>query len=462
MKPMNTLKRIGFVLLILIAAVLAVRAVFIFLESRALTRALAELKAQGVPLAALDLTPPCSDEDNGARLWRAAENLLVLDAPGTRPKINPMDVRPIGRSELSGAFKMYAEGEPLDPARKAGLRELASRNARALELMAEAGSKPCFLRRDASASMIDSLTPGSSSAVKMIQVTQLLGFASLFAAENGDLPGAIEKLRGGLRFAPRPAGERTLIMYLVAVAGTRSLVHFLQDVCGGRPVGDDTLARLIEDFDPVSWRERLAGAWRGERVILIEAAQFATSGRRGSREALFGKMPFLQGLGFWLVRPFVIRDFRKTLPLYEELDKAARLPYFESRDALKTLTGTIAERPWYAFFTGALVPNFESAYLKEAMLEATLLAARTGLACRLYKSREGGYPEGLSSLVPGVLGEVPIDPFTGKPLVYRREGEGFIVYSLGSNQKDDAGRSTYNITGLVMDKDDDWTWREPR
>ena len=96
------------------------------------------------------------------------------------------------------------------------------------------------------------------------------------------------------------------------------------------------------------------------------------------------------------------------------------------------------------------------------MIEAIMLTSRAGLACRLYKSRTGLYPASLEELVPGILTEVPIDPFTGKPFVYRREGEGFIVYSLGSNQKDDGGRSTYMITQLVMDKDDDWAWKEDR
>jgi hypothetical protein len=96
------------------------------------------------------------------------------------------------------------------------------------------------------------------------------------------------------------------------------------------------------------------------------------------------------------------------------------------------------------------------------MLEATILASRTGLACRLYKNRTGQYPENLEALVPGILKDVPVDPFTGKPLIYRREGEGFIVYSLGSNERDDGGRSTYNITQLVMKEDDDWAWREDR
>ena len=120
------------------------------------------------------------------------------------------------------------------------------------------------------------------------------------------------------------------------------------------------------------------------------------------------------------------------------------------------------ERPWYAYLSKAMIANFEAAFMKEALIEATLLADRAGLACRLYKSRNGRYPESLEALVPSVLKEVPIDPFTGKALVYRREGEGFIVYSLGTNQKDDGGRSTFSVDRLVMFKDDDLAWREDR
>jgi len=66
----------------------------------------------------------------------------------------------------------------------------------------------------------------------------------------------------------------------------------------------------------------------------------------------------------------------------------------------------------------------------------------------------------ISDLAPDILPEVPLDPFTGKPYIYRLEDEGFIVYSVGSNQKDDNGRGTWEITSIVMEKDDDVTWRE--
>jgi len=50
------------------------------------------------------------------------------------------------------------------------------------------------------------------------------------------------------------------------------------------------------------------------------------------------------------------------------------------------------------------------------------------------------YPETLSQLVPEFLDKLPTDPSSGKPLVYRRDGCGFIVYSVGPNMKDDGGK----------------------
>jgi len=44
---------------------------------------------------------------------------------------------------------------------------------------------------------------------------------------------------------------------------------------------------------------------------------------------------------------------------------------------------------------------------------------------------------------PGDLGELPvstIDPWTGEPLRYRREGDGYVLYSVGYDLKDDGGK----------------------
>ena len=65
----------------------------------------------------------------------------------------------------------------------------------------------------------------------------------------------------------------------------------------------------------------------------------------------------------------------------------------------------------------------------------------------------------MDELSPGILADIPLDPFTGKPFIYKKNGFGFIVYSVGSNLKDEEGRGTWAITQLVMEKDDDWAWK---
>jgi hypothetical protein len=52
----------------------------------------------------------------------------------------------------------------------------------------------------------------------------------------------------------------------------------------------------------------------------------------------------------------------------------------------------------------------------------------------------GKYPEKLDALIPKYLPQVPKDIFSGKTLIYRPEGNGYLLYSVGVNGKDDGGR----------------------
>ena len=61
------------------------------------------------------------------------------------------------------------------------------------------------------------------------------------------------------------------------------------------------------------------------------------------------------------------------------------------------------------------------------------------LALVVYRDANGGYPESLDALVPKRLDAAPIDPFSDKPVVYRREGEGYVLYSVGPDFNDDGG-----------------------
>ncbi|NLF32887.1 MAG: hypothetical protein GX591_18620 [Planctomycetes bacterium] len=70
------------------------------------------------------------------------------------------------------------------------------------------------------------------------------------------------------------------------------------------------------------------------------------------------------------------------------------------------------------------------------MYQLTLLA----LHLEIGRAEHGRYPQRLESLVGRYVESLPLDPFSGKGLVYRREGEGYVVYSIGPNLRDDGGR----------------------
>ncbi|MCC7291958.1 MAG: hypothetical protein IT449_07855 [Phycisphaerales bacterium] len=62
------------------------------------------------------------------------------------------------------------------------------------------------------------------------------------------------------------------------------------------------------------------------------------------------------------------------------------------------------------------------------------------LALRAYHGVRGEFPETLGELSPEWLDPVPADPYSGCEFVYRRQGEDYILYSVGSNGKDDGGQ----------------------
>jgi len=82
---------------------------------------------------------------------------------------------------------------------------------------------------------------------------------------------------------------------------------------------------------------------------------------------------------------------------------------------------------------------FDGTY-KADILHTRLLANRnlalTALSLRAYKLQNAHYPDALTDLPATAYLQ---DPFTNTPLIYRRQGEGYLLYSLDENQQDDNG-----------------------
>jgi hypothetical protein len=90
------------------------------------------------------------------------------------------------------------------------------------------------------------------------------------------------------------------------------------------------------------------------------------------------------------------------------------------------------------------------------------LGLLTELALERFEKDKGEYPENLRTLVElGYLEEIPNDPYSDGPLVYKKTDKDFILYSFGENLIDDGGQVAHRDDGRIKQwaSEGDWVFR---
>jgi hypothetical protein len=90
---------------------------------------------------------------------------------------------------------------------------------------------------------------------------------------------------------------------------------------------------------------------------------------------------------------------------------------------------------------------------------ADLDLCRIALALKACAYQNHRYPATLAELQKTIKWTIPQDPFSGKDYVYRRQGQGFIVYSLGQNMTDENGLPERDAKGHDRREKSDIVWQ---
>ena len=96
--------------------------------------------------------------------------------------------------------------------------------------------------------------------------------------------------------------------------------------------------------------------------------------------------------------------------------------------------------PRYALISAMLLPVFPVVAPNRDKAVAEIGEGQIALALQAYRARFGTYPRNLAELREKLGWKLPKDPFSGNDLVYKRNGDGFLLYSIGPDLKDDGGR----------------------
>jgi len=286
----------------------------------------------------------------------------------------------------------------------------------------------------------------------MPHLAKMRGAARLFAlegvqrTESGEADAAAESLRACLRLGSALRQEPTLISALVRIACDATAVRQVERWASRTRPSPRALLRVEEalraEADPKMLvralvAERCAGihtfqthVLRGDRRGLAKLLQGGLEGGERRRAALLGILP----------QAYFKADMVNYLDLMNEYVAAARNAYPTSFIAGARLgRGLEKKLPRHYLLSSMLLPALGRMFVHAQRHMATCEAARTALATLRYRARHGRLPENLQALAPGFVKSVPPDPFDGKPLRYRKKADGFVIYAVGEDGRDDGG-----------------------
>ena len=130
-------------------------------------------------------------------------------------------------------------------------------------------------------------------------------------------------------------------------------------------------------------------------------------------------------------------DHLRALEVIRMYVTAAKLPLPERLDAANTLKAQ-TER-FSDLFVCSLQIGSTLVVVHDTERIAYVRLSLAALAVERHRHAKDVLPDSLDALVPEFLDAVPLDPFDGQPLRYKKLAKGYVVYSVGEDRKDNGG-----------------------
>jgi len=316
--------------------------------------------------------------------------------------------------------------------------------ADALDTIAELSDEPFCLTAGTSNNQM----AGARAAVK-----HLVTRSRYHLAGRQYFEAALRDMEAALQLAEGVLDDGTLIEMLVAIACRGLAVSELKDWIGEDNLSDSQLAQVGRLLDAHAldyrdaWRITVAGEirfcldWMDREYTRTEDGEGWFVLRRHckaeveeNRHDVFAFLNLLSPL--FNDRSSAAACFRAWEPyLLAKVDE----PYLYGAPKSKPFVFPVVLEPVRPAMGYTTPPPGRSA---EMFLRSVATERGTQAMAALYRHKleRGSFPQELAQLVPDYLPAVPIDPFSGKPPIYRLDAEkGYVLYSVGADGKDDGG-----------------------
>jgi hypothetical protein len=408
---------IGLVLLAIV-----VLSVWNYIESKQLNEEIAKIRATGEPVTFEELKarlPPINEAQNAARYYEAGMSLLL----------QPKDITNC-REELRKALETCPTSQPAEELLKQTDRLLAD-NRETLEMFDKGAALPACrfdpgVRYDMAGIFDQSAT--------IRQAARLLSLRTMARMMHGDGDGAVDSVISTLCVTRLCDYPPMLIWSLVKVAIVGVACSDTELILQHAHLSDGSLVKLQDELARSFSSDALQKIIAGERMYTVEMMRNVIPnpsrlefghGSPAWPEALPSRLWWVPWIRQWMVG---------QLRYLADARDAAQKPWPEAMDAIEAIkkpNGMLAK---------ILVPTYSRITVNQARAEAGVRCAMVAIAIERYRrTTNGRRPDVLSELTPKYIKSVPLDPFSGKELLYHQDKDSYVVYSVNENRQDDGG-----------------------
>lgn len=296
-------------------------------------------------------------------------------------------------------------------------------------------------------------------------VVKWLSFRAVYRARTGEFEAALTDLAAADRVGAHLIEDKVLISGLVRISCDVMVMRAINAIATFHERDSDRLARLadvVKSFSPVETvvpflrSEAFWGYWTS-----LNLDRYGRMHPKEIDEAWgHGDMGFMgMGIERWRVFPPLIPThlveeayasrslefWNEMMALHREKNWKSRELSFElDRRARRFETST---RPCDAI--GAILfPVFAQAGTAFEKMEATRQSTLALIEALRFRNRTGAWPKDLDQ-----IGFEIDDPYSGKPIRYTAGPEGFRIYTVYADGKDDGGKFAHQPSGNAEGRD---------
>jgi hypothetical protein len=187
-------------------------------------------------------------------------------------------------------------------------------------------------------------------------------------------------------------------------------------------------------------RGERAGVHRFMEALKADNARMSTISPPGISRYLGISNSALDELGCSVLAGSKDNNHAAMLETHTEFVEIAKLPLEQQGPRLEALLASFSNQPYLA---RGLLPAMRRMSELFQRGQAELRSAIAALAVERYRVKHQRWPDSLGILVPDKLVQVPVDPYDGESLRYRRPDHGVVIYSLGPDRQDNDGNVTF-------------------